>query len=167
MSDNSNSFAISIPIGIFIFVLIMALFQYKDILSNTYFMLMLWIGYPLLLFIFTFVVNMSKEDSSIESSIIGSLPSVLFIFIAFIISSISVCRIPIASVFTPLFIKDTEKSKGCCNNKLSLSDVENKYSVIKGMSYGFYAMFATFFGIIIGNSYSTISIDRNIMRSTI
>ena len=167
MSDNSNSFAISIPIGIFIFVLIMALFQYKDILSNTYFMLMLWIGYPLLLFIFTFVVNMSKEDSTIESSIIGSLPSVLFIFIAFIISSISVCRIPIASVFTPLFIKDTEKSKGCCNNKLSLSDVENKYSVIKGMSYGFYAMFATFFGIIIGNSYSTISIDRNIMRSTI
>jgi hypothetical protein len=167
MSDNSNSFAISIPIGIFIFVLIMALFQYKDILSNTYFMLMLWIGYPLLLFIFTFVVNMSKEDSSIESSIIGSLPSVLFIFIAFIISSISVCRIPIASVFTPLFIKDTEKSKGCCNNKLSLSDVENKYSVIKGMSYGFYAMFATFFGIIIGNSYSTIRIDRNIMRSTI
>ena len=167
MSDNSNSFAISIPIGIFIFVLIMALFQYKDILSNTYFVLMLWIGYPLLLFIFTFVVNMSKEDSTIESSIIGSLPSVLFIFIAFIISSISVCRIPIASVFTPLFIKDTEKSKGCCNNKLSLSDVENKYSVIKGMSYGFYAMFATFFGIIIGNSYSTIRIDRNIMRSTI
>jgi hypothetical protein len=45
--------------------------------------------------------------------------------------------------------------------------VENKYSVIKGMSYGFYAMFATFFGIIIGNSYSTIRIDRNIMRSTI
>jgi len=167
MSDTVNSFAISIPIGIFIFVLIMALFQYKDILSNTYFILMLWIGYPLLLFIFTFVVNMSKEDSTIESSIIGSLPSVLFIFIAFIISSISVCRIPIASVFTPLFIKDTEKSKGCCNNKLSLSDVENKYSVIKGMSYGFYAMFATFFGIIIGNSYSTIRIDRNIMRSTI
>ena len=167
MSDSVNSFAISIPIGIFIFVLIMALFHFKDALSTTSFILILWIVYPLLLFIFTFFVNISSENTTPESSIIGACPSILFMFIAFIISSIKTCRIPVASVFTPLFIEDTYKSKGCCNNKLRLSDAENRYSVIKGMSYGFYAMFATFFAVIIGNSYSTVTIDYNIPRSRI
>lgn len=166
MSD--NAYALSIPLGILMFILIMTLFHYKDILSNIYFIVVLWIGYPILLFICTFLINTSKEDSNIESCIIGALPSLVFIYIALIISSVDICRIPIVSVFAPFFVKDTYKSKSCCDNKLNISHIEKAYSVVKGISYGFYVMFATFFGIIIGNSYATvINTDPRIMKSRI
>ena len=87
---------------------------------------------------------------------------------ALCISSFATCRIPVASVFTPLIVGDSmnitrntnslknSKSKECCNSKISIYGVESTFPMIQGVSYGFYSMFAILFGIVIGNGYATI-----------
>ena len=89
------------------------------------------------------------------------------------ISSISYCRIPVVSLFAPLFMKKTvdittdktsnsvnsirnSTSKECCSPKLSLQAIEQRYPILEGMSVGFYMMFSILFGMVIGTGVSRI-----------
>lgn len=171
-----SSFIISLPVGILFFLISIALFQFKETLPA--FKLFIWIGLPAIAFLVVFIVNISTQYTncgSIESgkAALGALPSIGTTLIGLFISSFAICRIPVASVFTPLIIgnnvditnnrlnsnSNTLKnsiSKECCTKKISIQSVESKYSIIEGISYGFYLMFAIFFGVTIGNGFATI-----------
>jgi hypothetical protein len=104
---------------------------------------------------------------------LGSLPSLGTILAGLGIASISYCRIPVASVFAPMIIGQqvditknksntninslkNSNSKECCTPKLTLESVESKFPIISGFSYGFYVLFASLFGMIIGSGFSAI-----------
>jgi hypothetical protein len=142
------------------------------------FHLVLWIGFPIITFALTVIINIVTQYSeckqtNIGRAMLGALPSFGTIFIALGVSSISYCRIPIASVFAPMIIgqsvnitknKSTTNvnslknniSKECCIPKLSLELIEQKYPLIVGISYGFYVMFSMLFGMVIGSGLSSI-----------
>ncbi len=121
--------------------------------------------------IITQYVNCNKIDAG--KAALGALPSLGTVFVGLGISSITYCRIPIASVFTPLLVGKTvditknssavninslknSNSKECCVPKITLESVEDKYPLIAGLSYGFYVMFASLFGMVIGSGFSSI-----------
>jgi hypothetical protein len=176
---NVDSFTVSIPVGITFLLLSIALFQLKNSIYG--FNLIFWIGIPILAFIISFAVNLSTQYASCKTinagkASLGSIPSFISVIIGLIISSFTFCRIPIASVFTPLLM-DTSidivtnkgnkqksntntlkslNSKECCIPKITLETVENNFPLVAGLSHGFYLMFSMFFGVVIGNSIANI-----------
>jgi hypothetical protein len=171
-----DSLAIAFPVSILFVIISIFIFQYRD--SISYFNIILWLGFPIFTFIITSVVNIITQYVSCKTinagkAFLGGLPSLISMLIGLGISSISYCRIPIASVFAPLIIGQTidvtknksnininslknSNSKECCIPKLSLESIESKYPIILGLSYGFYILFSIMFGMVIGTGISTI-----------
>lgn len=107
----------------------------------------------------------------------GSIPTVVAVLIGLGVSYVSFCRIPIASVFAPMFVdrsvdvirsgpsqslnslrnsKNTNKNSGaCCSPMVTLEAIEDKFPMVTGLSYGFYIFFASMFGLIIGAGTAT------------
>jgi hypothetical protein len=88
-------------------VIALGLFSFKQSIQS--FKLILWIGIPILAFFIVFGVNLMTQYNNCRSNdagkaALGALPSVGTTLLALLISSFSICRIPVASVFTPLLI---------------------------------------------------------------
>jgi hypothetical protein len=175
-SSVTDSLVTALPVSIFFLLITLFLFQIKDSVPS--FNLVLWIGFPIAALLITSVVNIitqyiSCKKVDVGKAILGALPSLGTIFVGLGIASISYCRIPVASVFAPMIIgqavditknKSTtninslknSNSKECCIPKLTLENVESKYPIVSGFAYGFYVLFASLFGMIIGNGFSQI-----------
>jgi len=156
------------PSAIFIFVITLALFQMMN--SHASFKWILWIAMPILGYLIASAMNVATQYSACGSTtvgkaFIGGFPSLIAVIIGLIISSIDVCRIPVASVFAPLFVGKTvditrnesnttmnavRNSSSCCSPKLTLEVIEANSPLVKGISYGFYLIFAMLFGGIVG-----------------
>jgi hypothetical protein len=170
-----DSFTSAIPIAVLFLIFTLLLFQFRDSLPS--FKLILWLGLPLIGLIIISIVNtilqyISCKTTNVGKAILGALPSFGTIIAALGISSISYCRIPVASVFAPLIIGQTvdinknkstvsninslKNSKECCIPKLTLENIESRYPLITGISYSFYMVFAIIFGMTIGTGISTI-----------
>jgi hypothetical protein len=171
MSDLS----VATPTSIFFLLMMIALFIFKD--SIPFFNLILWIVFPILGYFICVVVNIinqfvSCKKTDFTKALLGGLPSLGTIFLGIFIASIPYCRIPVASVFTPLIIGSSVdvinnsknssnslknyNSKECCTPKMTLENIESRYPIIAGLSYGFYIMFSVLFGLTFGNSISSI-----------
>jgi hypothetical protein len=175
-SSSIGSLGISIPVGLLFLVICIGIFQFKANIPA--FNIFIWLGLPIIGFILVFVINLVSQFTGCNSidagkAALGSIPSVFTILIALVISSVSVCRIPVASVFAPLIVGDTyditqyktpyntnslknSRSKECCIPKITIESVESNYPIMMGISYGFYLMFAIFFGSVIGNNIATV-----------
>jgi hypothetical protein len=173
---NADSLAAAFPTAIIFVIIILFLFQLKDSIPG--FKWVLWIGIPLITVIIGGCVNLASQyivcsTTNVGKAFLGSLPLLAGVVIALLISIISYCRIPVASVFTPLIVGTTvdvtkknsstninslknSKSKECCAPKLSLESIESRYPIIAGLAYGFYVMFGVLFGMVIGNSVATV-----------
>jgi hypothetical protein len=170
-----DSLTSGIPIAILFLLITLLLFQFRDSIPS--FKIVLWLGFPILSLVIVSVVNMilqyvSCKTTNVGKAILGALPSVGAILIALGVSSVSYCRIPIASVFTPLVVGQTvditkdkstvsninslKNSKECCIPKLTLESIENRYPTIQGISYGFYMMFSILFSMVLGTGISSI-----------
>ena len=160
-----HSSVISLAISVFVGGMIIVLFNYKSRISA--FGIILWMGVPISVFILIFSANLaiqysSCNDTNINKAAVGAIPSIFTTFIGLMVSSIAACRIPIASVFTPIIvgnkvdIKLTNTGNQCCNSSLTIHKVESSFSIIEGFAFGFYLMFSTFFGITLGKGYSSI-----------
>ncbi len=171
-----DSLTVSFPIAILFLIITLVLFQFKE--SIQAFRLILWLGVPIITFIVVSAVNATTQyvackTTNMGKALLGALPSVGTSLLGLGVASISYCRIPVTSVFAPLIIGQTidvtkdkataninslknSNSKECCIPKLTLESIENKYPLIEGISYGFYLMFATLFGMVIGTGMSTI-----------
>jgi hypothetical protein len=165
-----------LPVSIFFLLITLFLFQIKD--SIPAFNLVLWIAFPIVAFFITAVANIISQYINCKKvdtgkAMLGALPSLGTILLGLGIASISYCRIPVASVFAPMMIGKSvditknksntninslknSNSKECCTPQLTLENVESKYPIISGFSYGFYILFASLFGMIIGNGFSAI-----------
>lgn len=163
------------PIAFLLLILTISLFQLKD--NIPYFTLILWFGIPLVMYVVVFVVNIINQQISCNTinagkALLGGIPSLVTMWIGLGIASISYCRIPVASVFTPLFVGQTvdivanqgnsninslkNSNKRCCSPQMTLEMVESKYPIIAGFNYGFYLMFSILFGFVFGNGIATI-----------
>ncbi len=170
-----DSLTSGIPIAILFLIVTILLFQFRDTIRS--FKLILWLGLPILSLVIISGVNMilqyvSCKTTNAGKALLGALPSIGAMLAALGISSISYCRIPIASVFAPLFIGKTvdiskdkssvsninslKNSKECCIPKITLEFIEGQVPIIQGISYSFYIMFAVLFSMVLGTSISAI-----------
>jgi hypothetical protein len=159
-------------LGFFIAILVIILFNYQHL---SFFNGILYGLLPIFIyFLMSFVIYISKSGVTMGNAFMSGLPTIGTTYIALFISYISYFRIPIASVFTPLFLDSSanivqqplqsvqkggaKKQKGgsCCSPTYSLEGVELQFPSIKGISYGFYLFFAICFGGVSGlNTAST------------
>jgi hypothetical protein len=166
----------AVPVGILFVLLTMYLFQIKGLFPSFY--LILWIGLPLLAYIVTTGVNMITQYITCKKlntgrAFLGALPVLGTMLLGLGIASMTVCRIPVASVIAPMVIgrpvnvtKDVSTAnlnslknstnKECCTPKLTLESIEDKYPIVSGLSYGFYIMFSMLFGIVLGNGMANV-----------
>lgn len=174
--SNVDSLITALPVAILLLLITIFMFQMRDSIPG--FKWILWIGFPIIGLIVAAAANfvsqyVSCKTTNAGKAILGSLPTGGAILIGLILSSISYCRIPVASVFAPLFVGKAvditknnsttnvnslknSNSKECCTPKLILENVEDKIPILAGFSHGFYIMFATLFGMVIGNGIATI-----------
>jgi hypothetical protein len=172
----TDSLTVAFPVAILFFLITLTIFQFKESLQP--FKYILWISFPIITVIIVAATNaitqyITCKTVNMGKALLGSLPSVGTVLLGLGISSISYCRIPVASVFAPLMIGQTidvtkdknttninslknSNSKECCIPKLSLETIESKYPLIEGISYGFYMLFSILFGVVIGTGMSTI-----------
>ena len=180
-SNVSGNALLSGGIGGFIIIMVIVLlFNFKDAMNPSTFKLMLWIGIPVVAYSITVILNFFTQYSTCNklnagNAFLGGIPSFITALIGVGISSITLCRIPVASVFVPLLIGSTadivknktntninslknssKNSKPCCTPQVSLESIESKYPMVSGFSYGFYLLFSMLFGTVIGNNFATI-----------
>jgi hypothetical protein len=172
----TDSLTVAFPVAILFFLITITFFQFKDSIQP--FKYILWISFPIITVIIVAATNAITQYITCNSvnmgkALLGSLQSLCTVLLGLGVSSISYCRIPIASVFGPLFIGQTvdvtkdkntasinslknSNSKECCIPKLSLETIESRYPLVEGISYGFYIIFSILFGVVIGTGLSTI-----------
>lgn len=174
-----DTLAIAFPAGIFLFMITILLFQ--SFSKNSFFTLLLWIGIPIIAYIMSVLVLMGAQNSVCDKidagkALLGSIPTVVAVLIGLGVSYVSFCRIPIASVFAPMFVdhsidvvqsgpsqsinslrnsKNTSKNSACCSPIVTLEAIEDKFPMVTGLSYGFYVFFASMFGLIVGAGTAT------------
>ena len=156
-------------LGFFIAILVIILFNYHHV---SFFNGILYGILPIFIYLLmTLVIYISKTGTTIGKAFVNGLPTIGTTYLALFISYISYFRIPVASVFAPLFLDSSaniihqplqgaqrggaKKQKGgssCCSPTYSLEGVELQFPTIKGISYGFYLFFAICFGGVSGLS---------------
>jgi hypothetical protein len=171
-----NALYIAFPISILFVLITWTFFYLKNSIPS--FELVFRLSMPLAAAVITGAVNViiqytTCNTTDIGKALLGAVPSVIAIIFGLGLSSISYCRIPIVSVFAPLFIKKTidvttDKtsnsinsirntiSKECCTPKLNLRTIEENFPLLEGASVGFYMMFSILFGMVIGTGVSRI-----------
>lgn len=152
MPDPDNE-SLSIPLGFSFLAISMVLFQFGNAETR------IWYIIPVLGLICVTIINLITQyteygDTNFKNAVLGAIPAVITLFLAIGISSITTCRIPIASIFSPFFSQQ-KHDKDCCPKSISLDCTEKKAPVIKGFSYGFYIMFGLWFGIAFGKGYAS------------
>jgi hypothetical protein len=178
--SSADALVTAFPVAILFLLIVIFMFQIKN--SIPHFTLILWIGLPLLAFGIAAAANFISQYvyckiTNAGKAFLGAVPSSISTIIALFLSYFSFCRIPIATVFAPLFVGQSvnitknssnnaktinintlknSNSKACCAPILTLEGIESKYPIIEGFSYGFYVMFGMLFGMTFGNGIATI-----------
>lgn len=166
-SFNTGGF---ITLGFLVAIIVIILFNYQNL---PFFNAILYFALPILIYaLMSMVIYISKPGVTVGNAFVSAVPTIGTTYIALFISYISYFRIPIASVFAPLFLdtstniinqplqaeqkggakKHGRKHSGgaCCSPSYSLEGVELQFPSIKGISYGFYLFFAICFGGVSG-----------------
>lgn len=158
-----DSITFAIPTALLVFFVSFMLFQWEFIWP--FFRIILYAGVPILVYLLTSIVTLLAQYSGCGTIRSGdvffySLPSVVFTWGALFLSYFSWCRIPMASVITPLFLQHDHRQdnngKACCASNQTLEEVERLAPMIKGFSYGFYLFFSTVFGLLVSIGFSSL-----------
>jgi hypothetical protein len=92
-------------LGSFIVILVIILFNYHQ---SSAFYFLLYGGLPIIIYILMFVVlYISKKNTDVKNAFLSAVPTIGTTYLALFISYISFFRIPVASVFAPMFIGST------------------------------------------------------------
>jgi hypothetical protein len=141
----------TLSLAFFVFLIVFALF--RNFSNINIFWGIVWLIFPAILYLIG--VGMSSIGSWISCKRVNvgrAFLSSLFLYattyISLGIASIPWMRLPIASVFAPLFDQNIS-----CNASLAL--VEAKYPGLKGIGYGYYAFWGVLFGQILNANFST------------
>lgn len=154
--------SISFLLTIYIYFLFKKLFMFKNATEgSTIYRIALYAVLPLLAFLFTLGSKFATQqfdcgNTDAKSALLGALPVLGTIYIGLFVSNFSACRIPVVSVFASGDIVQKETTPACCTKKRAIGEVEVTSPSIKAIAYGFYLAFSIFFGVVLGNGYSTI-----------
>lgn len=148
----TTSFTYASTVILALIVLLTTIFIFRLFSTINGFGLILWIGIPLIVYLVGGALNLLGQYIACQTVDAGrafksSLILLSTTLIALIISSITLLRLPIGSVFAPLF-----ETKMQCN--ASLIPLEAKYPTLKGISYGYYLMWGILFGQIMNANFS-------------
>jgi hypothetical protein len=92
-------------LGGFVVILVIILFNYHHSPS---FYFLLYGGLPIIIYVLMFVVlYISKKNVDVKNAFLSAVPTIGTTYLALFISYISFFRIPVASVFAPMFIGST------------------------------------------------------------
>lgn len=92
-------------LGGFVVILVIILFNYHH---SSAFYFLLYGGLPIIIYILMFVVlYISKKNVDVKNAFLSAVPTIGTTYLALFISYISFFRIPVASVFAPLFLDST------------------------------------------------------------
>jgi hypothetical protein len=92
-------------LGGFVVILVIILFNYHHSPS---FYFLLYGGLPIIIYVLMFVVlYISKKNVDVKNAFLSAVPTIGTTYLALFISYISFFRIPVASVFAPIFIGST------------------------------------------------------------
>jgi hypothetical protein len=165
-----NALSVAVPAGFIIFILTLFIFNIKE--SISYFSAVLWVGLPVVAYLIAAGMNVASQymycsNTDSGKAFLGAVPSLIAAWIGIGISSITFCRIPVASVFSPFFIKDSSnnqangitnsvKNAACCKPPPSLESLEGSNPLLTGLSYGFYLFFSMLFGIVLGSGTAVV-----------
>jgi len=162
----SNSFFVPISIAALITIYLVFLFGkiliFQNVVeSSSTYKLLLYGLLPVFSYILTFsskLITQSIDCGSIDlgKAAMGALPVLGTIYIGLLVSFFSIFRIPVVSIFASGDIVKSSKAVSCCLQKRTIGDVEKEKPYIKALAYGFYLTFAIFFGVVLGNGYSTL-----------
>jgi hypothetical protein len=172
-----NALYIAFPISILFVLIIITFFNQMRSIGSSFWTIF-YLSIPLAATVITAGTNIISQYTTCNTinvglALLGAIPTFIAIIIGIMISSISYCRIPVASLFGPLFMKkavdittaniptsvnDVKKmsTKECCNPKLNLNKMEDVHPTLLGLSYSFYIMFSVLFGTVIGTNISRI-----------
>lgn len=167
--------------AVILFIAIILIFKFAD---DTIRIKVLWILLPILAFIIATGLNFGAQYTTCgttngKNALKGAIASPIAVLFGLGVASVDYCRIPVASVFTPLFTESTtdiikgnnngtnkrlsssknNAKKGgaaCCAPQTFLTDMEDKYPLLKMCSYVFYISFSVMFGSIIGTGVATV-----------
>ena len=157
--------------AVILFIIIILLFKFAD---DTIRGKLLWILLPILAFVISTGLNVGSQyivcgAINGKKALMGAISSPIAVLVGLAISSVDYCRIPVASVFAPLFTessknivkrstnsKNTKRGNSCCTQEAFLTDLEDKYPLLKMFSYIFYISFSVMFGSIIGTGVATV-----------
>lgn len=163
--NSVQSISIAFPTSLVVGVLLIALFQFRDSIPS--FRIALWGGllfFSYLLTVILFILAQYLRCNQIDGAkaMKGAAYSAVTMLISLGVASTSWFRVPVASVFAPLFTKSevdvtvsTNTSGKCCTPQQSLEALEQTHPLLEGISYGFYGFFGMMFGIVMGNGMAT------------
>lgn len=166
---NTGTYGISTVFAIATAFFIFILFLYKGSIPN--FWILFWAGVPVILYIVSSLLGLATQmincgtinpGNAFLAGIATPLASLVFMGIA----SVSWFRVPIASAFAPLLVKQnfsTFKNIGRINNsgthlvdirQASLQALEAQSPLVMGISYAYYLFFGILFGQVFTSNMS-------------
>ena len=133
-------------------VLLSTIFIFRAFSRVNGFGLILWIAIPLIVYLVGGCLNLLGQYISCQvvdagRAFMSSLVLLGTTLVALILSSFPILRLPVGSMFAPLF-----ETRLPCNT--ILIPLEEKYPTLKGISYGYYLMWGILFGQIMNANFS-------------
>ena len=166
--------------AVILLITIIVIFKFAD---NAIRNKILWILLPILAFVIAIGLNFCAQYMACgkmngKNALKGAIASPVAVLVGLGVASVESFRIPVASVFAPLFTESTNDivkgnsgmnkrssnskntaKKGkeeCCAPQAFLTDLEDTYPLLKMCSYIFYISFSVMFGSIIGTGIATV-----------
>ena len=158
--------------GVVMIIVSITIFQLMS--THEWLPYIIWLGLPVFAYIISVAVNFSTQligCNSVDSqkAFVGAFPTLGTVLLGLGVCYFDTCRIPVATVFSPLFINKTvdivnkgsavsitTAQQACCTPKITLESVEKDSPIVKGLSYAFYLFFSMLFGGVIGSSLSSV-----------
>jgi len=168
-TKQGSSYSFSFVIGILMFIITFFIIS-KTNTDEFYIKIILFLILSVIAYAISLLCNFASQlymGKDIDSTIAlkGAIPSGVSVFIGSILASISMCRIPVASLFAPLFMEESIEQpvnspspgsvKVCHITNLTLEHVESQYKSIIGISWGFYTSISMMVGMMIGGGIIT------------
>jgi hypothetical protein len=172
-SQSSQSYGITFAFATLTAVTVFTLFLFKDSIPG--FTIIYWLGIPLFILIVGFLMALANQavicgNTSPGPAFFGALPGPLLGLLFMGINNLKFFRVPIASAFHPLIVKQnfsTFKNLGKLSNMNSMNTtrlvdirqgtlevLESQYPALFGISAAYYIFFAVLFSSVIGNTQS-------------
>lgn len=151
-TTSTSAFLYSTTIVIAILFVAVTVILFRTFSNLTFFPLLLWFALPIGIYMIASFLNLAGQQISCKKVNAGkafrnSLLVLVPVYLALIIATIPYARIPISSLFAPLF-----EPKATVMNLIPL---EIRYPTLKGISYAYYIFWGILFGQIMNGNFSS------------